>query len=188
MCCSRAAVLVVPRARADGTALPPAPAGVPRREPRPARVLAAAGAADHAGDGPARARLRAGAGARGVRRRGPRRHRAAGRRPRRTSTELLAITDLDALAGPVPADTGPLLKVLLRHALLREYAEAAARLLDAPATPLTQLLRDAELCDLVPDQPPDTDLAVAARPGGSGDDGDRARAARPGRRPARHAS
>jgi hypothetical protein len=69
-------------------------------------------------------------------------------------TDLLAITDLDALAGPVPADAGPLLKVLLRHALLREYAEAAARLLDAPATPLTQLLRDAELCDLVPDQPP----------------------------------
>jgi hypothetical protein len=68
--------------------------------------------------------------------------------------DLLAITDLDALAGPVPSDAGPLLKVLLRHALLREYAEAAARLLDSPATPMTQLLRDAELVDLVPNQPP----------------------------------
>ena len=68
--------------------------------------------------------------------------------------DLLATTDLDALAGPVPDDAGPLLKVLLRHALLREYAEAAARLLDSAATPLTQLLRDAELVDLVPDQPP----------------------------------
>jgi hypothetical protein len=68
--------------------------------------------------------------------------------------DLLAVTDLDALAGPVPGDAGPLLKVLLRHALLREYAEAAARLLDSPATPMTQLLRDAELVDLVPNQPP----------------------------------
>ena len=42
-------------------------------------------------------------------------------------TDLLAITDLDALAGPVPDDAGPLLQALLRHALLREYAEAAAR-------------------------------------------------------------
>jgi hypothetical protein len=69
-------------------------------------------------------------------------------------TDLLATSDLDALAGPVPDDAGPLLKALLRHALLREYAEAAARLLDSAAAPLTQLLRDAELVDLVPDQPP----------------------------------
>src|SRR5262249_58885066 len=48
----------------------------------------------------------------------------------------------------------PVLKGRLRRALPGEYAEGAARLLDAPATPLTQLLRDAELCDLVPDQPP----------------------------------
>src|SRR5262249_41931375 len=60
----------------------------------------------------------------------------------------------DALAAPVPADAGPLLKVLLRHALLREHAEAAARLLDSPATPVTQLLQDAELIGLVPNLPP----------------------------------
>ena len=61
--------------------------------------------------------------------------------------DLLAITDPEALAAPVPSDRVPVLHALLRHALLREYTEAAARALDpnAPA-----LLRDAELVDLVP--------------------------------------
>lgn len=68
--------------------------------------------------------------------------------------ELLAATDIDALATSMPTDPAPVLQVLLRHALLREYAEAAARLLDAPATPFTQLVRDAELVDLLPGQPP----------------------------------
>src|SRR5206468_11727790 len=69
-------------------------------------------------------------------------------------TELLATTDLDGLAArPTSADE-PLLAVLLRHALLREYAEAAARLLATPFSPVEQLLRDAELVDLVPGQPP----------------------------------
>ncbi|WP_341676922.1 hypothetical protein [Niveibacterium sp. SC-1] len=54
---------------------------------------------------------------------------------------------------PLPADA-PLLQVLLRHALLRAYADAAARLLaleqgdDALA-----LMREPELIDLVPDAP-----------------------------------
>jgi hypothetical protein len=65
--------------------------------------------------------------------------------------ELLAVTDPEPLAAPVPSDRVPLLRALLRHALLREYAEAAARALD-PANPA--LLRDAELVDLVPSQSP----------------------------------
>ena len=70
---------------------------------------------------------RAGARPRGVRRGGARRS------PRRWSAtpsyiaDLLAVTDLDALATPVPTQPVPLLQALLRHALLREYTEAAAR-------------------------------------------------------------
>jgi hypothetical protein len=65
--------------------------------------------------------------------------------------ELLAVTDPETLAVPIPSDRLPVLHALLRHALLREHAEAAARALDAgnPA-----LLRDAELVDLVPGQVP----------------------------------
>ncbi len=44
----------------------------------------------------------------------------------------------------------PLLHALLRHALLREQAEAAARLLAGPDRTVGQLLADAELVDLVP--------------------------------------
>ncbi len=61
--------------------------------------------------------------------------------------DLLAVTDPEALAAPVPSDRVPVLQALLRHALLREYTEAAARALDATAP---ALLRDAELVDLVP--------------------------------------
>ncbi len=68
--------------------------------------------------------------------------------------DMLAATDMDALARPVPAEPVPLLHALLRHALLREHAEAAARLLVGEATPLASLLRDPELVDLVPGQPP----------------------------------
>jgi hypothetical protein len=68
--------------------------------------------------------------------------------------DLLAVTNLDALAAPVPAAADPLLKVLLRHALLRAYADAAARLLNQASTPTELLLRDQELIDLVPGQPP----------------------------------
>ena len=60
--------------------------------------------------------------------------------------DLLAVTDPEALAAPVPGDRVPVLQALLRHALLREYTEAAARALDASAS---ALLRDAELVDLV---------------------------------------
>ncbi|HEX6052710.1 MAG TPA: hypothetical protein VFZ21_25770, partial [Gemmatimonadaceae bacterium] len=65
--------------------------------------------------------------------------------------ELLAVTDPEPVASPVPGDPVPVLHALLRHALLREYAEAGARALDRsdPA-----LLRDAELVDLVPDTAP----------------------------------
>ena len=63
--------------------------------------------------------------------------------------DLLA-ADPDELA-VMPSEAQPLLQVLLRHGLLREYAEAGARVLDAtnPA-----LLRDAELVDLVPGTSP----------------------------------
>ncbi len=64
--------------------------------------------------------------------------------------DLREVTDPEPLVA-VPDEAQPLLQVLLRHALLREYAEAGARALDAtdPA-----LLRDTELVDLVPGAPP----------------------------------
>jgi len=63
--------------------------------------------------------------------------------------ELLALEAIDKLAVPVPQTAMPLLQALLRHALLREHAMAAAKLLATPALPATQLLRDAELVDLL---------------------------------------
>jgi len=65
--------------------------------------------------------------------------------------DLLAISNPEVLAAPVPSDRVPVLQALLRHALLREYTEAAARALD-PNAP--GLLRDAELVDLVPTSTP----------------------------------
>lgn len=62
--------------------------------------------------------------------------------------DLLAVTDPDALARPVPDQPVPLLHALLRHALLRTFAESGARLLGR-----LELVRDAELVDLVPAQP-----------------------------------
>ena len=65
-----------------------------------------------------------------------------------------------AAAGPVagmlaPREPGaPLLKVLLRHAFLRQLADDVARTLDTADTPLAQLVRDAELNDLVPSSTP----------------------------------
>jgi hypothetical protein len=70
--------------------------------------------------------------------------------------ELLDLADVDALAGALPGDGTPLLKALLRHALLREHAQAAARLLESPELPVGRLLRDTELVDLGPDQPTPT--------------------------------
>ncbi len=63
--------------------------------------------------------------------------------------ELSAVTDPEPLARPVPDQPVPLLHALLRHALLRTYAEAAARLLATPA-----LVRDPELVDVQAGQPP----------------------------------
>jgi hypothetical protein len=65
--------------------------------------------------------------------------------------DLLAVTNPETLAAPVPNTKVPVLQALLRHALLREFTEAGARALDvnAPA-----LLRDAELVDLVPSPTP----------------------------------
>ncbi len=68
--------------------------------------------------------------------------------------ELMVVQDLDTLAAPVPAEPVPLLRALLRHALLREQAQSAARLLASPELPIGQLLRDAELVDLVGGAPP----------------------------------
>ena len=72
---------------------------------------------------------------------------------------LLAAPSIDALidARPDPAATSDatgLLQVLLRHAMLREIATAAARIAaSVPGNDLTRLLRDLELVDLV-DVPP----------------------------------
>ncbi|SFS14085.1 hypothetical protein SAMN04487846_2844 [Microbacterium sp. cf046] len=62
--------------------------------------------------------------------------------------ELLK-ADLDALAERPPASG---LEALLRHSLLRDYAMAAARMLESDDHPLGQLLRDSELVDFAPDQ------------------------------------
>ena len=68
---------------------------------------------------------------------------------------LLALPTIDALiaARPDPAATDnatSLLQTLLRHALLREIATAAAQIAaSAPGADLAALLRDAELVDLV---------------------------------------
>ncbi len=64
--------------------------------------------------------------------------------------DLLAVTDPEALTG-LPDAAQPLLQVLLRHGLLREYAEAGARAVDAADL---ALLRDTELVDLVPGTAP----------------------------------
>jgi hypothetical protein len=79
-----------------------------------------------------------------------------------TALALLLAADPDALASALPARRTPLLEVLLRHALLREHADAAARLIGDPS-----LARDAELVDLVPGGPPAmTWSAVRARDAG----------------------
>ncbi len=82
--------------------------------------------------------------------------RASRGRPRcrrwetRPTSPTCSTTDSSELAA-VPTEAQPLLRVLLRHALLREYAEAGARALDAADL---ALLRDAELVDLVPGTSP----------------------------------
>jgi hypothetical protein len=73
-------------------------------------------------------------------------------------SSLLAEPRIDAViaARPDPAAAGQasLLQVLLRHAMLREIANAAARIAAAvPGNDLARLLRDLELADLV-DLPP----------------------------------
>jgi hypothetical protein len=68
--------------------------------------------------------------------------------------DLLAAAELDPIAMPVPQETMPLLRALLRHGLLREHAHAGARLVASEDVPLAQLLRDAEFVDLVPGLPP----------------------------------
>jgi hypothetical protein len=55
----------------------------------------------------------------------------------------------DAMLADTPPGA-PLLHVLLRHAFLRQLAEDVARKLDTPDTPFAQLVRDAELNDLLP--------------------------------------
>jgi hypothetical protein len=73
---------------------------------------------------------------------------------------LLALRRIeDVIASrPDPAatdGTAPLLQLLLRHALLREIADAAAQIAaGASGSDVTALLRDAELVDLVTDAPP----------------------------------
>jgi hypothetical protein len=65
-------------------------------------------------------------------------------------SELLGAR-VDDLANPVPADRqAPLLKVLLRHAYLRQQAEAAARVHGRGGADAAALLRDQELVDLMP--------------------------------------
>jgi hypothetical protein len=79
--------------------------------------------------------------------------------------DLLAVTDPDELVAP-PTEAAPVLHVLLRHALLRTFAEAGARALD-PNDP--RLLRDLELVDLVPNEPPAPTWSwVRGQPAGAG--------------------
>jgi hypothetical protein len=74
--------------------------------------------------------------------------------------DLLALSRIEDViaARPDPAatdGTAPLLQLLLRHALLREIADATAQIAaGAPGSDVTALLRDAELVDLVTDAPP----------------------------------
>jgi hypothetical protein len=78
--------------------------------------------------------------------------------------DLLA-ADPDQLVA-VPTEAQPLLQVLLRHGLLREYAEAGARALDAANA---ALLRDVELVDLVPGtQPTPTWSWIRSQPAAGG--------------------
>jgi hypothetical protein len=75
-------------------------------------------------------------------------------------TALLALRRIDDMvaARPDPAASDgstSLLQLLLRHALLREIADAAAQIAaGAPGTDVTTLLREAELVDLVTGAPP----------------------------------
>src|SRR6185436_19319373 len=63
--------------------------------------------------------------------------------------DLLAVPRADGLIGSTAPAGGPLLQALLRHALLREHAQAAARIVARGGLPLTGLLRDDELVNLV---------------------------------------
>ena len=65
---------------------------------------------------------------------------------------LLDTSDIDALATPSDDET-PLLHALLRHALLREHAQAATRLLGADDRRVGSLLRDRELIGFSPVTP-----------------------------------
>ncbi|MEO8630677.1 MAG: hypothetical protein ABI612_21650, partial [Betaproteobacteria bacterium] len=73
---------------------------------------------------------------------------------------LLAEPHIDALIAARPDPEAPdatasLLQMLLRHALLRELADATARIAaGAPGADVTALLRDTELIDLVTGAPP----------------------------------
>ncbi len=73
---------------------------------------------------------------------------------------LLAEPHIDALIAARPDPESPdatasLLQILLRHALLRELADATALIAaGAPGTDVTALLRDTELIDLVTNAPP----------------------------------
>src|SRR5262249_50151424 len=73
---------------------------------------------------------------------------------------LLAERRIDALIGARPDPAAPasgasLLQCLLRHALLRELAQATALVAaGAPGTDVMQLVRDTELIDLVTGAPP----------------------------------
>jgi hypothetical protein len=75
-------------------------------------------------------------------------------------TALLALGRIDDViaARPDPAASAgstSLLQLLLRHALLREIADATAQIAaGAPGADVTSLLREAELVDLVTDAPP----------------------------------
>ena len=61
---------------------------------------------------------------------------------------LLAVAHADELAGAAPVPVS-LLHALLRHALLREHAQAAARILARGGRPLADVLRDEELVNLL---------------------------------------
>ena len=74
---------------------------------------------------------------------------------------LLAVTRLDELAASAAVSV-PLLQAALRHALLREHAQAAARIVASGGLSPAALLRDDELVESGGVADTDADLRVAA--------------------------
>ena len=89
----------------------------------------------------------------------------------------LLAADSDSLAAPVPDAAVPLLHALLRHALLREHAEAASRLLAGAGRIARGAARRRRAGRPRAGAVPDRDVDVAAHPAAAGRRPARARSA-----------